>query len=251
MPYFSGQGKVYAAERNPANGNPGGFKFLGNVPELAINLGVDKVEHKDATSGQRLVDQIIHSSKSASVSFALEEFTADNLALALYGTKATQTGAAVVDESVVETGLVVGDFIKTKHPKISAVSVKDSAGTPLTLTTPAQYIVRSADHGTIELIAVPGTQPYKISYTYATYTNLTLFSQAFKERYLRFDGLNTADGNKAVVIELYRVIIDPMQDWSLLSDEFAKWNVEGTVLYDSVRASDSLLGAFGRVEMVA
>ena len=42
--YFSGQGSLKMAERDPVTGEPLGFLPLGNIPELTLNIEVTKFE---------------------------------------------------------------------------------------------------------------------------------------------------------------------------------------------------------------
>jgi len=251
VPYFSGQGKLYVADRD-AEGYAKGFKYLGNVPSLAVNLTTDQVEHQESTSGQRLVDAVMIAKKSAEVQFDIEEFTANNIARALFGVSATITGTSVTGESLNAVGLVAGDFFQTKNPKISAVAVKASAGSPATLTLGTDYAIDSADHGTIKLLnAGSYVQPFKVDYTFATYSNVPMFTEALVDRWLKFDGLNTVDSNRAVRVELYKFNLYPMESWNLLSNDFAKWTIKGRALYDAAHAADSVLGGFGRVLFIS
>ena len=43
-----------------------------------------------------------------------------------------------------------------------------------------------------------------------------IFTQALPERYLRLEGINTAQGNAKVLVELYRVAFDPLKEISAL-----------------------------------
>lgn len=245
MAYYSGQGKLYLAGRD-ASGNALPFRFLGNVPDLTIDLQVDKATHKESVSGSRVTDLVLQTAKSANVAFTLEEFSADNLALGLYGAKATIAGSNVTNE-ILPNPVVVGDFVRLKQPKVSAVVVTDSTGSPITLVQGTHYRVANPDTGTIEILSLTGVQPFKAAYTYGGYTNLPIFNQPAQNRWLRFEGLNTADTNKPVLVELYNVQIEPIQNWGLLTDEIAKWQLTGECLYDATKSADTLLSFFGRV----
>ena len=79
--YASYQGRVYLANRD-ANGNPIDARTPGNVADLKISLKMDTIDHYESSSGQRALDHRLTKSKNASISLTLEEFTAENLALA-------------------------------------------------------------------------------------------------------------------------------------------------------------------------
>lgn len=248
--YFSGQGKVFVAERDSTTGLPKAFRFVGNVPELKVSLSVDTLEHKESMSGDRLTDLRLTREKKCELSFSLEDFTIENLELGMYGASTTLAGATVTDE-VFPDDLEVGDRVRLAHPKVSSVVITDSAGSPVTLTAGTHYDVESADFGTIVIKALTGTQPYKASYTAASGAkNVGLFQTPSKERWIRFEGLNTADENAPVLIELYRTVLDPQKEFSLISDDLMKMDLEGSVLFDQTKLSDATLGQFGRIVML-
>ncbi|SFM67254.1 hypothetical protein [Nitrosomonas communis] len=244
--YFSGQGKVFIASR-AADGFPAAMRFVGNVPDLKINLETEKLEHKESSSGQRLTDLSLITAKKTSVEFSLEEFSTDNLALALYGTKSTITGSTVTAE-VLANPLAVGDYARLKNGKVSSVVVKDSAGTPATLVAGTNYEISSADHGTLKILNIGSyVQPFKADYSYGAQVNVGLFQAAAPDRWLRFEGLNTADSLKPVLIELYKVTLDPLNELVLISDDVTKLTLSGAALFDDTKVGNTILGQFGRV----
>lgn len=129
--------------------------------------------------------------------------------------------------------------------------IKDSAATPATLVQDTDYEIASADHGTIKILNV-GTyvQPFKADYTYAQVTHVNLFTQAQPQVWLRFEGLNSADANKPVLVELYKCAPNPLNELSLIGEEIARMQLEGSALYDETKVGDSLLGQFGRVVLI-
>lgn len=129
--YASFQGRVYLGERN-ANGEPINVRTPGNVADLSLSLKTDVIEHYESQTGQRAVDLRLVKQKSATVALTIEEFTKENLALALYGNHETGTGGSVTNEAIGGATPVVGDRYFLAHPKVSALSIVDSAGTPAT-----------------------------------------------------------------------------------------------------------------------
>ncbi len=153
----------------------------------------------------------------------------------------------MTDEPVGGATPVVGDRYFLAHPKVSALVVVDSAGTPATLTLGTHYTA-DTDFGSIQFLDFTGlTAPYKASYTYGVATEIGIFTQPLPERYLRLEGLNTAQANAKVLVELYRVAFDPLKELSLISDEYNKFEMEGSLLADTTKPYDALLGQFGRI----
>lgn len=249
MGYYSGQGKVLVAERD-ANGNAKAFRFLGNCSAVNLALQTDVLEHKESTSGQRLTDLRLIREKKAQLSIQMEEFSQKNLALAMYGTDSAIAAGSVVSETF-PTSLIVGDLVRTAKPDISAPVVTDSTGSPLTLTLNTDYRVFSAKHGTIEILNLGAyIQPFKINYSNAAAVNINMLTGSLPERWFRFEGLNTADSDKPVLIEVYRVALDPLKEAAFLGDDILKMELAGSGLYDSTKSADTVLGQFARVVLV-
>lgn len=242
MSYFSGQGRVYLAARD-ANGNPTTLRWVGNVPDLKITLSTETIEHKESYSGQRLTDLELIKSKQGEFSCSLEEFSAENLELTLYGQTSTNAQGTVTDETL-PSGIVANDMRLLAHPFVSNVVIKDSASA--TVDT-ADYTVH-VNQGAIIFIDVTGyTQPFKVSYSYAQNKVTPMFLTGQPEVWLRFDGINTADNNRPVIVDLYRVSIQPTKDLSLISDDLQRFDLAGRVLADNTKVGDTVLGQFGRI----
>lgn len=247
MSYFSGQGKLWVAPL--VNGVPGQFRWLGNVPDFKPSFDTSKIEHKESYSGQRLLDKVITTENKSKVAAELEDWSKENLALAVRGsstTIASGTVAAGTPESS-PVGLVVGSIWALAHQKVSAVVVKDSAATPATVA-PAKYSV-DTDFGAITILDVTGlTLPLTASYAYAAVDNIAFFTQPIQEVALRFEGVNTADGNKKVLVEIYRVALDPTKDLGLITNDLGKFSLEGNALVDPTKPDNDLVfGKFGRL----
>lgn len=95
--YASFQGRVFLGKRD-ALGNPIEVRSPGNVAELKLSLKTDVVEHFESQTGQRSLDHRMIKQKSATVMLTIEEFTKENLSLALYGSHvATAAGNVTAD----------------------------------------------------------------------------------------------------------------------------------------------------------
>jgi hypothetical protein len=250
MPYFSGQGRVYIGARD-TNGNPLGLSYVGNVPELKVSLSVETIEHQESTSGQRLTDLQLIKSKKGEFSCTLEELIPVNLALALYGTTTDQTSGTVTAEAL-PNPVTVGSLYLLAKQNVSSVVVKDSSATPQTL--PAGQYSLNAKHGSLVIIdkttGGPYVEPFKVDYAYGAAQSTAMFTQPLPERWIRFQGLNTADSNREVVIDLYRVAINPAKDLSIITDDLLKFELSGQVLADTLKPALGDLGQFGRIVLL-
>lgn len=246
--YFAGQGKIFLAPLD-ANGVPGAFRWIGNVPDFAPAFETSKVEHKESWSGQKLTDKNLPTENKASFSATLEDWSKANVALATKGTVGSIEAGNVVDE-LSPAGLAEGDVWALKNPKISALVITDSAGVPVNLVAGTDYTA-DLDFGTVTLGDMSGfTLPLKASYTKTALDVVTFFTEGVKEVALRFEGVNVADGNKKVLVELYRIATDPTQELPLITEEFGQFSIEGNCLIDATKGEDALFGKFGRMVYV-
>lgn len=248
MAYFSGQGRVYMARRD-ANGNPVSFRWVGNVPDLKVSFSVEMLEHNESVSGQRLTDLQVPKKTSGDVSCTLEDFSVENLELTLYGTT-TKTTSGMVNDEALRSGIKAGEIVALTRRFVSDVVVKDSATvTPATLVEGTHYKILP-DMGAIEFLDVGSfVQPFKVSYDYGASHGVAMFRTPQPEVWLRFVGINTAAGNAPVILDLYKVSVNPTKDLSLISDDLQKFELSGKVLADITKGSDPTFGQFGRIEM--
>ena len=247
--YLSLQGRVYIGERD-ANGNPINLVSPGNVAALTLALKTDVVEHFETSTGNRSLDQQLIKSKSASCKLTAEEFTKENLALALHGTSSAVTAGTVTAEVVSTAAPTLGNRYLLEHQKVSTVVITDSSVTPATLVSGTNYTL-DADFGALTFTLVTGfTAPIKAAYAYAAVTDLGLFTATMPERFVRFEGINTAASNAPVLLELYRVVFDPLKDLSFISNDFQKFELDGKLLLDSTKSTSDALGQFGRITQI-
>jgi hypothetical protein len=246
--YYSGQGKFLVAERD-ANGNATGFRELGNVPSATIDIEVDKFEHKESKSGSRAIDLTILKEKKASVKLTLEDFDLNTLALGLYGTRAEVAAGSAISESIfAPNDLSVGSdrlYIPTLNPNITAITSvtydPDGAATLLVLDT--DYTFTAGDNGiriiqTSSAVAVEGTK-MEIIYDHGANVQLDVFTETSMERWVRFEGVNTIEGGKDIIVDMFRVSFDPMTGYGLINEDVGSVELNGSILYDDKRVSGS------------
>lgn len=247
MSYFSGQGKVSIAPL--IAGVPGVFRWVGNVPDFKPSFDTNKIEHKESSTGQRLLDKVITTENKAKISAELEDWSPENLALAVRGAVNKVTAGVVNAANAITSpaGLVAGDVWALPNQKLTNVVIKDSAATPATVA-PAKYKV-DTDFGTVTVLDVTGlTLPLTATYSFDAVDNIAFFTQSIQEVAVRFEGVNTADNNRKVLVEIYRVALDPTKDLGLITNDLGKFQLEGSALIDSTKPDNDLVfGKFGRM----
>ena len=228
--YYSGQGSLMAAVRDPLTGKPMGFERIGNVPELTLDIEVTNFEHKESESGARGLDLIINKERKGKFSFKMESITPANLALGLMGSASTVAGATVSGETV---KVYLGLRTPLEHPDVSGVTITIDAvplvpGTDYTLDE-ANGVIIWPETATTNVSA---GDTATVGYTYGGYDRLDAFTQSnANERYLRFEGLNTVDDSR-VIVDLYRCQFDPLTGYGLINEELASVDVTGSLLAD-------------------
>jgi hypothetical protein len=76
---------------------------------------------------------------------------------------------------------------------------------------------------------------FTADYTFTTYNKVDSLTQGSTERYLRFEGLNTADDFRPVVVEVFKFVTDPAAAFSLISDEVQQFELTGNALADALQ----------------
>jgi hypothetical protein len=246
MSYSSFQGRVYLGGRD-AQGRPIDVRSPGNVAGLKLSLKTDVLEHYESQSGQRTLDHRMVKQKSASVNLTIEEFTTANLALALYGSVVSDNAGTVTDEPLGGANPKIGDRYFLAHPKVSALTLRDSTAAPKTLNNGTHYTA-DTDFGAIQFLDLTGfVPPIHAAYQFGAIDSVGIFTQPLPERFMRLEGINTAQGNAKVLVELWRVAFDPLKEISFISDDYNKFELDGSLLADSSKPFDSVLGQFGRI----
>ena len=243
--YFSFRGKVYVGARDES-GNPEGLTHIGNVPELSLSFAVETLEHKESMSGQDLTDVSITTSKSGEISLTAEELIKETFALALNGTYSDVTGATVASGEAICSAPVAGKTYLLAHPDVSAVTLTHG-GSPIDA---GDYTI-NAKHGSIVFNDVTGLSgAVTAGYAYAAYKKVLMFTADEKDYWLRLEGLNKVT-NERIVVDLYKVRLNPTDGMAFINDELGSAPIKGKVLADTTKAADGALGRFGRMFIIS
>lgn len=76
-------------------------------------------------------------------------------------------------------------------------------------------------------------------YTFAGQFLVDSLVNAATDYYLRFEGLNTAETNQSVVIEVFRFSSDPLKELDLISDTIQQFTLDGSILADALQPTGS------------
>ena len=241
---FSLQGFVNIGELLP-NGKIGKMRWLGNVPEATLQLGVETEDKKEDFSGGRNLIGRLQTGVSAAFNYTMDYWSPANLALA-FNASETDIAASTVTGEAFPAALVAGDLVRLDHPFASSLVITDAAGTPATLNG-TNYRLEGHSKNTVKILDPAALiQPFSAAYSYAAATNLVLFSRIGKAVFMQFDGINTETG-EAVLIEMWKVRNDPIKELGLINKAYGNMPMTSAVLYDATRATDAVLGGIGRM----
>jgi hypothetical protein len=248
--YFSGQGDVLIAKRSSA-GVPGAFWLIGNAPRFEVKPTMERREHRESRSGNRLVDKTQTTTKGGTLDLTFEDIRKDNLALLLSGKKVTLASGSYTAGSpdAFPSGLVVGSIVKLTRPNASSIVIKDSAGTPATLTLGTHYRVLDVKHGLVEILSLGAfVQPFKAEYSYTQTDIVTQFEANDDDEYwVYFAGVNTEGSpDQQIGMDLYRVVFNAAELIALINEEQGSFDISARILRDEVKATDANFGGFAR-----
>lgn len=223
--YFSGQGRLSIAKI--VNGKPQAYRFAGNVPTLEISTEVQSNDHKESHSGQRAIDYSIVTERNVSFSATLEEFTKENLAIAL-GASVSKIEAKNVSDEVLGNSPKDGDvlYLQYANAKDVVINVK---GAP----AEASAYVIDARFGRVTILdSTKFTGAVTANYKTNEVTVIEALQENVEGYALRFDGLNTAKADEPVIVKIGKVHLNPAETLSLISDELNSFVLTGKVLID-------------------
>lgn len=243
--FLSLQGRLEIGARL-SNGKPGKMFWAGNVPELTISLEAQTATKNESHTGQRLPASRMPLAKSGTISGSFDQWSAQNLALGLYGAElATVSGSVAAEEF--PAGLVVGDHVRLDHPYASALVITDSTGSPITVDTD-DYRLIGHNAAIVEILGLGAyVQPFKAAYSYAAYRSMQAFTQIANDRYMTFDGINTVTG-EGVLIDLYKVQFNPFTNFGLIHQEYGVMPFTAAALFDELNVDSNGDGGFMNIQ---
>ena len=158
--YTLGRGRLYFDQYDTGTTDTTGERYIGNTPEMTVNVESENLDHYSSDEGIRVKDDSIVLEINYAGSFITDEISNENLAYFFLGSAVdiTVTGGAADEETFdVKKGLFyqlgVSDSTPSGVRKISAVTVSSATGGATPYTIDDDYTV-DLDLGRIYI--VPG-----------------------------------------------------------------------------------------------
>jgi hypothetical protein len=238
--YFVGQGKVYVAVRS-GDGITGGFIELGNSPEFTIQMGASAIAQ--ATGGGQALPPANPDGESPSFTLTLEELSADNLTRFLYGSKTAVTSGSVSEAVVAYKG---------RTAPLSRIGLTSFISLTGGYTAGSDYVV-NLDTGSISFpatSAIPDNTTLTANYLAKAQSHIGAFTTAPPYHWVRFEGVNTADNNSPVVIDIPKTRIRPAEDLPLIGDDLSRLAISGRIFYSVTGTPPNEVGEYLRIRML-
>lgn len=236
--YFSGQGRLIIGERDPLTGKSVSLREVGNCTSLELTVQTTKTDHKESMSGERSIDLTLVTEKSATFKVVCESISLDNLVFGLWGSILTSEASTVTDEPHV--ALAAGAIVALDHQSVTAVVVSTDEATPVVVPSTAYSV--DPEFGTLRfndtyVPAGTGVDLGKITVAYTGAAGLQtvhgLTEVMPPERFVRFEGINTVDGD-LVLVEFPRASFEPLASLPFINEELASFEMTGTILRDNL-----------------
>jgi len=247
--YLRGQGKLKIAIRD-SSGNITGYTQVGNVSSLKLDPKVTFIEHREDYTGYRLMDLMIPDTNSLGVMFDLEVANAYNLALALGGTSST-TSASTTFTGVQINPTITGVDVVFGPAGSTVTAITDStSGSPKTLVAGTDYVANT--DGTVTINNITGyVMPLNVSGTTPALSAVSILSSPAREISVIFEGLNTANYRKPVVISISRLVMNPAKSFDVIGKDIVKFEMDGQALSDANQIGTGVLQGYGKVQLVS
>lgn len=181
---------------------------------------------------------------AATLTVSMESVSTKELAIAMSSDATTVAGDAITGESLGTPA--AGDYVFTRNPDISLLTITDSEETPVPLVVDVNYEIVDAKSGKLRFIDVAGfTGPFVADYTHGGHTNMELLSNLTRRVAVVFDGINY-DNEMRMLVTIPQWSAGVDGSLPLIGDEAVNLSMTGGVLYSGLNAEDALLGPFGK-----
>jgi hypothetical protein len=229
-----GRGKLYFDKFNPYPVRTG-ERYLGNSPELSINVSTTQLDHFNSDEGLKIKDDSVILQLDRKGSFSVDEITADNQSLFVIGDKSVQSQSSITAPTGTDTfiaahldryyqlGRTAGNPSGLRN--VTTVVVKNDAGSPVTYALGTDYTVDLAQ-GRIYTVPtgtiIDGTTNLVVTYgaTAASRERIVTSAVASVDGALRFVAFNPKGPNRDWFFPYVR--LSPNGDFALKGDDWQK-----------------------------
>lgn len=163
------------------------------------------------------------------VGITFQSLSIENLARVLRGGVTDVAADSVTEEA---RTAYLGALVRTEHMNIENVVVTDDTSTT-TFVEGTDYRVTGAGIVILEAGSITEAQAILVSYDYTAQQVVEAFTEGQQEYGLYFDGINEADNNRNVVVDIHRLKLGLPEQLDLIGEGFITMATTGEALLDS------------------
>lgn len=204
---YLGVGKVYARRY----GSTDAKRHVGNVSKVSIKQKLKTIDIKDYTKPGGGNRNKIERTDSVSLDMTWLEFNTENLTLACGGTSSSVASATVATEPVT---FAVGGLIRLQHPVTEVTEVKNGT---TTYAAGSDYIASPGGLYIPEGSTIADGSSGTVTYSHPSYDRVEAMTKISTELEMFFEGLNEADSDVPVLVDIWRVHMPPAGELALLT----------------------------------
>jgi hypothetical protein len=225
---FMGEGDLYL---RPFAG--GRLRRVGNCPQMQVEITEEVKELESFRPGGGLYNSV-RRVKKAMLKLTLDDWTQENMALALYGDAQSVPSGSVTDES--HTAWLDGVVRLAQAP--SAITTVTNATGDVTYVEGTDYEIEAGGLLIPEDSTIPDGSEILVDYSHGAADVLEALTNSGQEMTIYLSGKNLAEGSAVNLVDVYRVRFGPTKNLALLGPDYAKIELEGDMIKD-----DSKTGA--------
>lgn len=220
--YLCPVGRVYVA---PYGG--GKLHELGEVSDLKLEIDSETKELANHRTESRGVEAMIQRTKAVKISMTIHDFNYENASFLLSGLGKKLPSAPIVE--------IFDAFLDSP---IMLENLTDGNITITTLDGATTYNLGNDFNliGNVVVLKSSGSitsgEKIKVSYTSIESRKIAALLLRSSEFKVFFDGLNEYNG-KSIKVEIHRVRFTPSKEIQLITEDFNKFSISGTVMRES------------------
>lgn len=240
---YIGAGQVYLENLSASKG----LLAIGEVSKLEMAIETDKKELVSHTqSGGGLAD-VVSRIKGVNVSMDINSLSPENIAIALYGSVSKVAVGEVIDENHDAYPGALVSFVNPPNLAVEPV-VTNTAG-DTTYNLDSDYELSPAGIKIKTDGAITEKTGIKVGYTGLAHNVIEMLTNSGDQYRLVFEGLNEADSDAPVNVELFRAKFDPTSGFGFIADDFGVLSLTGSVLKDTSKVGAGI-SKFAKISMV-
>jgi hypothetical protein len=248
MGYLLGRGDILIGDRDSATGAILALTRF-HTPMFAVEIKEERATHYNSSDAVKAKDLSVVAQMDGTVNLEIDEFTSEVLAIALGGEVTEQTVGPTFSAKTFPTVVVGKTYaIPDGHVNLSTLTLVDSTGSPVTLSVGVHYEVDLAA-GLIKILSLTTVvQPIKASGQVANGASIvSIMTKRGTEKFMRFDGINLADNDKPVIVDIYRAALGTSKiDVKTDGNDVNKCSLTADLLRDSKAPFSDAFGKYGR-----